>query len=210
MRLHRAHTVAEWTTVASSSHTYWQRLARRTNGMVTPGNILTLVGFMLALAGLRNILDGQYWQGLLLLATGRMFDIADGLAADKTATKSPLGETLDASADKLITGLTIIVFWAVGTAPWPVLLVVLAPHLFISVTIGLGAAQGKRLHPSRIGKVSMALAWLALLSLLAVQAQGLTMESFYTLAAYGLVGLSSLLGLYSFVGYAHELLVKTD
>ncbi|MBC7707800.1 CDP-alcohol phosphatidyltransferase family protein [Polaromonas sp.] len=170
MQLHRSKDQPEWNGLSADNQNSWQRSAQRTNGVVTPGNIITVIGFTTALAGIVAITKEHYWYGFVGLLTGRLLDIADGWAADFTSTKSPLGEALDASVDKLITLLTLIVLGVTHTAPAWIIVGILLPHLLISLLAGQAVLKGKRLHPSRYGKLSMAAAWASLVGFVATRA----------------------------------------
>lgn len=193
MNLHRAESQAEWQNLAATNRNSWQKLAAKTSGIVTPGNALTLIGLGLSLLGLVALLNENYWVGLAGLAIGRLFDIADGLAANYTGTKSPLGEILDAVADKLITGLALIALGVSGVVGWLMLAGLALPHAIIAVASMLAYVKGRRLHPSRLGKLSMALAWVAIIGfVLAKAAPDLGLIS---AASVGIALASILLGL---------------
>jgi phosphatidylglycerophosphate synthase len=163
MQLHRTTGKADWLAIPSQSYTIWQRLAARTHGVVTPSNAVTIAGFALVLIGLQEILNQRYLRGTVLLAIGRICDILDGWLAEFTRTKSPLGELLDAAADKTLTILTVAVFFAVHFAPVWALIALVTPHVLI-VVILLGWRIRKRaFHPSLVGKLSMAGVWVSLL-----------------------------------------------
>lgn len=201
MNLHRSDTRPEWQAVSQYQRNVWQRVAASTAGIVTPGNILTLIGFSLALAGLGAILDERYWLGTIGLIVGRLLDIADGWAAEQTGTKSPLGESLDASIDKLITGGTIVVLGIAGLVSWWVLLGLLTPHLLITIVATIAISRGKRFHPSRTGKLSMALVWGGLVGFVVATAADSTILLNVSYAA----GITSIgLGLFALTGYIND------
>src|SRR5690349_11384075 len=101
MKLHHAGTKPDWDLVAASKRNSWQRLAKLSYGVMTPGNLLSFIGILLVGIGLAAINRQHIWKGLVLLAMGRLCDILDGSAAEYTGTKSPLGEAVDASLDKI-------------------------------------------------------------------------------------------------------------
>jgi phosphatidylglycerophosphate synthase len=201
MKLHRIEGKPEWAAVAQQRRDYWQRVAARTGGVVTPGNFFTVSGFALAAVGLWAIADGQYWAGLALLLVGRFFDIVDGAVADWTGTKSPLGELLDAGFDKLITIAALIVLFAAHLAPWFVVLGLVLPHLIIAFLAGIAASRGKRLHPSLLGKLSMALVWGGLSGLVLLHALDIVETTVAVAAVYTFIVASIILGLGALAGY---------
>lgn len=162
MQLHRTTGKPDWLAVPPVSHNIWQRVAVRTHGIGTPSNAVTLVGFVLVLIGLQQILTQHYLLGTVLLITGRLCDILDGWVAELTRTKSPLGELLDAAIDKIVTILTVAIFFAAHIAPTWVLIALVTPHILIAIIILRWRIHKVAFHPSLVGKLSMAGVWLSL------------------------------------------------
>jgi phosphatidylglycerophosphate synthase len=163
MQLHRTTGKADWLAIPPDSYTMWQRLAARTLGIATPSNVVTIVGFALVLIGLQEILNRHYLSATILLAIGRICDILDGWLAELTRTKSPLGELLDAAIDKILTILTVATFLAAHIAPAWVLVALVTPHILIVLILLAWRIRKRVLHPSLVGKLSMAGVWLSLL-----------------------------------------------
>jgi phosphatidylglycerophosphate synthase len=206
MKLHRTHKQAEWLLIPASKRNNWQKLSFATRGIITPGNIVTFIGLILVLLGLFAIVESDYLQGALLLLVGRLADIADGWAADKTGTKSPIGEAADAVADKVVTGLTVVVFLTQAITAWWILVALVVPQV-ASATISFIARQhSKTLHPSRIGKLSMFFTWVSLLGLLLLKAIDGEAMSFIQVLAYMLTALATVLGIVAVWGYARPTL----
>lgn len=156
----------------------------------------------MVLIGLWLIVGQDYLTGLCLLALGRSFDVLDGYLADVTATKSPLGEKLDAGFDKLGTFLTLIVFGISQIAPWWILVALALPHAFISMITLTAVGKKREIHPSRIGKLSMATAWVGLVGLVAGRLVDFSAFGTMGVAAYAMLAVSIALGGYAAVGYA--------
>ncbi len=161
MDLHRTSAKPEWETIAPTKRTAIQKLAATTHGVITPPNIITVIGLGLVVYGLIEIMQQHLWFGIIWVIIGRLLDIADGMAAQATHTKSPLGEIFDATADKAGTFLTIIVFVLAGITPWWAALALALPQLIIAVVILYKKRAGQGVHPTRQGKLSMAALWLA-------------------------------------------------
>jgi phosphatidylglycerophosphate synthase len=205
MDLHRVGKKADWQAISSRRRNSWQRLAAASGGLLTLGNLLTVVGFILVVAGLWAVARQQYWWALVLLAVGRGCDLLDGLLADRTGTKSPLGEKMDASVDKLETGLALIVLLATGLVPWLAVWAVLLPHAAIAIMSMLVVSRGSVLHPSRLGKYSMAAAWFGLGSFVLWRALDVASQGWARLVAYALVTVSVALGWLALAGYGRQL-----
>lgn len=173
LSLHRSDLKPDWLKIPVSRRNRWQRLAKRTNGIVTPANGVTFVGLGVALAGIIELLARHFWWAIILLAVGRLLDIADGVVADRTGTKSALGEILDATVDKVVTVLTVAALFVAQAAPWWLLGVFILPHIIISIIVIIGRATDLKLHPSRLGKTTMLLAWIVIPLVLLINALGL-------------------------------------
>jgi len=89
----------DWDLVPNDKLSVLQRLAKRTKGIVTVGNTITVFGFGLAVNGLVDFMNGQRALGTAKVIGGRVCDILDGKAAHKTKTKGSLGRDLDAGLD---------------------------------------------------------------------------------------------------------------
>lgn len=200
MNLHRAKK-ADWETINPKDYTTLQRVAAKTTGLVTPANIVTIIGLGIVIYGLAVILHGEYILGLLLLATGRVLDIVDGALAEATKTKSPVGEIFDAAADKAGTIATIVVLLMAQLAPWWVIAVLIAPQLIIPVIAYYKRRKGIKVHPTRHGKVSMACAWVGIVGLVVVEASGQNMVA--VILTYGAIVLSTWLGIYAIYQYSN-------
>jgi phosphatidylglycerophosphate synthase len=202
MDLHRSGAKPQWQGVARSRRNFFQRLAARTHSLVTPGNVLTTAGFIVAALGVVAILHARFTLGLTCIVLGRLGDVADGYAASATKTKSPLGELLDATADKLITLLTLLACGLAGIASWYLLVGILATQGSITVVSWLAVQDNRRLHPSRVGKLSMAGIWLSVSGLLLAAA--LQHNAPLETIAY-LIGWSSLaLAVWAFIIYLRD------
>lgn len=200
MNLHRTSGTPDWDTVAPAKRNTFQRVAAQTNGVVTPANAISVIGMGLVVWGLIMVIDQQFWLGLGLLAIGRLLDIVDGVVAEATQTKSPLGEIVDAGIDKIGTLLTIAALFMANVADWWLVTVLLLPQLLILGVIFYKRQKDISVHPTRPGKLSMLLVWVTIVGLLLVKALGYMAT--WAIGVYVLAGLSLLLGLYALWQYA--------
>lgn len=204
MNLHRSAAQPEWASIATTERTSWQRVAAATRGVVTIGNGMTLLGFGLVVYGLVLIMQHHYLMAAVLLVVGRSCDLADGWLADITATKSPLGELLDAAVDKIGTVATIGILALTSLAAWWVLLALLLPHVIITILAAIARRRSVRLQPSRLGKLSMAAAWVGLVGLVLMPAFAHSYGGLQVIV-YGLIWLSVAMGLTTAWTYAHTI-----
>ena len=210
MNLHRVLGTADWTDIPTAKRNVWQRIAAATSGFVTIGNFFSLLGLASVPYGLWAIigLDSYLW-GATVLAVGRFCDLLDGWLADKTGTKSPLGEKIDASFDKAATAAVAMGLLLGGLLPLVFSVLLVAPHIAIAGVAMAAYIRGKSLHPSRAGKVSMAFVWVSITS--AILARGVYADgagevwsSGLWAAAFVTLTVSFVLGVMALIGYLGE------
>lgn len=162
MDLHRASKRPDWVKIPYRRRNGWQRLAGDTGGIVTVGNVVTVIGLAVVLAGLALVLRGNYGVGLALVVAGRLCDLLDGWLASRTGTKSPLGEIIDAGADKIGILAAAAVLVIVDIVPLWFVVALVGLQFLIALASRIAWDRGRALHPSEVGKVGMAAAWLGI------------------------------------------------
>lgn len=200
MNLHRTTGKPDWHTVKKSDYNAFQKIAAVTYGFVTPANIITIIGLGLVIYGLVEILNQHFWTGFIAVVIGRLLDIADGMVAQATHTKSPIGEIFDAVADKIGTLLTIAVLFIAAIASWWVITLLLVPQVLIPLVVFYKRQKGISVHPTRQGKLSMAISWVAIAGLIITKA--LNSSPALEIISYGLIALAVALGIYALWQYA--------
>jgi cardiolipin synthase len=189
MKLHHTSDTSDWAVIAAGKRNRWQRIAARSHGVLTTGNVVSLVGLGLVMSGLWAITGQHLGLGLCLLVAGRLCDIIDGTLAEATHTKSPLGEAVDASFDKVGALSTLVVLGAIDVAPWWTIIIIASRNI-VNIVIGLIAGWRRLpIHPIATGKLSTACEWAALFCfvLAAIYGNGWLWISFGLLAvAFGL------------------------
>jgi phosphatidylglycerophosphate synthase len=199
MQLHRTTGRPDWEDIPAAQRTHWQRMAASTHGVVTPANIVSLLGLLLVISGLICLLYHQYVACLVLVVIGRLADIADGAIAQKTRTKSPIGEAVDAAMDKIVALLALGAFAAAHIAPLWVLIVIAIQNISNVVFAYAARRRGNALHPSASGKLATAGQWVALALFIVAAASG----NGYQIAMI-VADLTIGLGLYASVEYARD------
>ncbi len=202
MNLHRTSRTPDWANVKVADRNIFQKVAAATGGVASPANIVTVIGLGMVVYGLVAILQQQFWAGLVLLVIGRLLDIVDGLVAEATHTKSPLGELFDAVADKIGTVLTIVALLYAGITHWWVIAGLIIPQILITLVILYKKSKGIGVHPTRQGKLSMAAAWAGIVGLLLAKA--LHDPFALIVAVYAIIAVSVVLGLYALWQYATD------
>jgi len=204
MKLHRTTGKPDWEMITPANRNVFQKGAAATYAIVTPPNVITIIGLALVVYGLLAIMQQHYWIGLVTVGVGRLLDIVDGWLAELTGTKSPTGEIFDAVADKIGTFLTIGVFFVAGVSYWWMMALLLIPQIAIPFITFYKKRRGVEIHPTRIGKLSMASAWVCLAGLLLIQATGQLWPSLLAGVVYAILFISVALGLYALWQYATD------
>lgn len=158
MALHQAHG-ADWDQVLPGKRNRWQKLAAATYGIVTPANGVSIAGAALVFWGLYAVTQDLIGWGTLAIILGRIGDVLDGAIAERTKTKSPLGEAIDASFDKIIMLVTMVVLLAYDVLPLLIGLALIFHTAYNSAVALRARARKIALHPSLLGKGATALAW---------------------------------------------------
>lgn len=205
MNLHRIEGTAEWAAVSPRDRNAWQKAAASTHGIVTIGNFFSLLGLLSVPYGLILVSGEDHIMAIVVLALGRLCDLLDGWLADKTATKSPLGEKIDASFDKVSTGAAVAGLVLLGILPGIIAAGLIVPHAIIAVLALIAFAAKKPFHPSIIGKLSMAALWLTILVFMAIPALPSNVQSQGELIALGVFYMTTALGVAALLGYIMEL-----
>jgi phosphatidylglycerophosphate synthase len=211
MPLHTA-AMPDWEKIPADKHNFWQRRAAASKGVFAPANFVSLIGAIAVIIGLFLLLEPTYfWWGILLIMLGRAADIADGYVADKTGTKSPFGEAMDATIDKILLGLALI-FFVLGNILPVVVTAILLAHTVYNTLIGfVGYFRKLPVHPSRFGKYATFSEWLCIGLFLALSQISLNTTA-YTLttgAAWLSLLIFGLFALPSSYSYGRDYLQKS-
>lgn len=152
MNLHHADDRPDWEKRPPADRNFWQHLAAATNGVITPANLLSFAGFIVACAGLFKIARADFWVGAILLVIGRLADAVDGLTAEATGTKSTLGESVDAGLDKAIAFIALAVLTAAHIIPWWIAAPIALLNIWNVFMTWYGEGRAIHVQPSRNGK----------------------------------------------------------
>ncbi len=162
MQLHTPHTYPDWKTDPKAL-SFWQRIALQTNGILTPGNILSIIGVVLVGWGAWLLGANEHWLlGIAFVVSGRFFDVLDGYVAEITHTKSRLGGAVDVICDKLAM-IAIIAAAIYGGLAWPWFLVALVGCNGYLMYFGVRWGRIYHIYPSGSAKVATFMSWLAIL-----------------------------------------------
>ncbi len=91
--------LADWEHIPPEERKGFQRLAAATHGIATPANALDVIAMGVLENGLHDMREGYHTAGFLKLAGAVAEDAFNGMVADRTGTKSPLGEKIDVITD---------------------------------------------------------------------------------------------------------------
>ena len=150
--LHRSGNRPQWKEVPAIERNRWQKLAARTNGILTPANVVTGLGLWLVWGGLTDFKSGDRFKGIIKMTIGYGCDVGDGAVAELTGTKSPLGEVLDAGADKLRAAASLLTLTSSGDIPTPAAQIMGARAVAMTGFTALARSQGVNTHSDLAGK----------------------------------------------------------
>ncbi len=133
----------DWDDLSDHELNFWQKVAKKTRGIITAGNAVTIAGTILVMNGFADIASGNKGVGLAKVVSGRTFDIADGEVADMTKTKGNAGRVLDPSVDfvQLMVGLPVLV--NSDMLPVTAAAVVAVPKVATAVSSTVGFLRGQ-------------------------------------------------------------------
>jgi cardiolipin synthase len=199
--LHQTTGRPDWEAIKPNHWNIWQQLAARTKGVFTPANVISLSGVILVIIGLVYIVNGDLVTGFWLIVVGRVCDLIDGAVAHRTGTKSPLGEAVDASCDKIGALGVLIIFATEHVVPWWVIVFVGAQNV-ANVVIGyLGRQRKLSIHPVLSGKLSTASLWASFFSFILARAY----SGSWLWVAYSTLVPAVILGVVATLRYARQL-----
>lgn len=163
MNLHLTNGDAQWRSVPEHQRNSFQRVAEETNGLATPGNAVSVAGGALVLSGLYDIAHGdKSFKGVFKIGAGRLADLIDGTVAEKTGTKCPTGEAVDAVVDKVVLAAALPIMAHKDVMPTNAAGVIFAQNLGNSIFSAIAKARGEQLHPTKEGKFATFGQWAGL------------------------------------------------
>jgi phosphatidylglycerophosphate synthase len=162
MNLHRAEKKSDWESIIPTERSAIQKIAAKSKGIATPGNLVSLAGLLLTHSGLKDIKNSEYSFGTAKIALGRALDVVDGYVADKTKTKSSVGEAVDAGVDKLLIADALYTLRQKDVIPSAVIVTFGIQNAVNTVATGVAKVRGIEIHSSREGKLTTAMQWAAI------------------------------------------------
>ena len=205
MDMHQAGDKPDWAMIPPNKRNFWQQFAADTQGFGTPGNALSVIGFMCVLCGLWIVVTRSLWEGTILISIGRIADLVDGMIAHRTGTKSPFGRLLDASLDKAGALLSLFIFAAVGVLPIWIAAFIAAQNITNIALSTYAPWRHTLLKPSLAGKLSTAAFWLTIVGFVGATLLHESTPAFIYVPAYFIAyivtALALMLGVIASLGY---------
>lgn len=161
--MHTTRSKPDWQYSSGRNLTRWQSVAMTTRGIITPGNLLSVSGLILVIFGSIRLYQGAELVGMLSIIIGRLMDLGDGWIAESTHTKSPLGEIIDTTCDKLSVAIVVTAAYSAGLLPIGLFILVFLHHGFLAV-FSLLFAKRYNIHPTRLGKLAMFASWVVIVA----------------------------------------------
>jgi phosphatidylglycerophosphate synthase len=210
MELHRASKIPDWEKIPTSERNIFQKVAAKTKGYVTPGNAVSVAGLLLTHSGLIDIDRGNSIRGIAKVGVGRAMDIGDGFVADKTGTKSSIGEKFDATIDKILMADALWLLHKKEMVPTTAAFFIGAQNVVNTVATGIATLRKNEIHASREGKITTAMQWVAIggycLDAAVYPDSSSEQTSVVRKAADGMTAASTALGVYVNIDYAQTAL----
>lgn len=144
--------LADWEHIPVEELNAFQYIAASTGGIVTPANMLDVAALCLLENGLQDIKHGRYNTGTLQLASAIGEDAINGLVADKTGTKSPLGELIDAGGDVFKSTRMLSVLVKEDFVPGWVAQMIVARKSANGLATGVAKLRHMEIHTTKEGK----------------------------------------------------------
>jgi phosphatidylglycerophosphate synthase/diacylglycerol kinase family enzyme len=199
--IHTLRDKNDWEYISPKHYNTWQKIAAITRGFITPANFASLLGLALVLIGLHELVDKQYLIGSILLGLGRLCDLLDGTLAEYTGTKSRVGETLDATTDKVAIFISAIVIVVNELTPWYLIGAIIVINV-VNVCISIVArARYIVIHPSKAGKFFTAASWVLIVMYIYSYALSGIPQDIVRGIAYASYAITTTLGVYAIYGY---------
>lgn len=164
MNLHRSEGGADYDKVNPEDRNKHQAVASASRGLLTLANLVSVSGLAVTESGIRDIERKEYRKGCAKVVVGRCFDLLDGYIADKTGTKSPTGEFMDATVDKILIARCIQVLRRNEIIPESVAWSFGVQNVCNAVSSSVAKARGIELHASGMGKTTTFGQWGTLLA----------------------------------------------
>ncbi|HVO86809.1 MAG TPA: CDP-alcohol phosphatidyltransferase family protein [Candidatus Binatia bacterium] len=209
MNLHRYNKAPDWELTPPGEQNAWQRIAARTNGIVTPGNVVSAAGAALTLKGLRDIGQGRTKSGIGNAVAGRLLDLGDGMVAHATGTKGPIGEAIDVAVDKVEMAVALPALAEGEVVPRSVALSFGLQNGANVLLIALAKLKNREVHSSKAGKHATFAQWVTMgafaTSALARESDKDKLASDLEAAGYALAAVATVLGIQATSEYFKEI-----
>ncbi len=162
--MHRTGKLADWELIDSSEHNIFQKVASKTKGVATPANVISIAGLILTVQGAQNIKKHNDKRAIFQIGLGRALDVVDGFVANKTGTKSPLGEAVDATFDKLAVASCLPPLYKRQIISKRFAGALAVQNIANSVLTVIAKTRDQEIHPDKAGKDSAFQSWTAISS----------------------------------------------
>lgn len=149
----------DWDDIPTAELNFWQKVAKKTVGIVTIGNAITVSGTVLVVNGLYNFVSGNKALGVAEVVAGRGLDVVDGVSADITKTKGKIGRDLDAGVDGVQLLAALPILENVGAIPTTVALAVAISKIVDAAGTFAAKARHREINPTKEGKLGAGALW---------------------------------------------------
>ncbi len=146
----------DWSLVPPEKRTRLQKIAAKTKGWLTAGNLVSVAGATLTIKGLYDYTQGHALVAVAEIGVGRLLDLADGATAKITKTRGEAGAFVDSALDKVLAAIGLVALTLTGDLPAVISIPALATQGYIAKANKDIHNHGGNPTPSRLGKYAMA------------------------------------------------------
>mgnify|MGYP001214635321 CR=1 FL=1 len=149
----------DWDGLADNELNKFQKLAKKSKGILTAANAVTIASTVVVLNGLSDYINGQKMQGIFKIFTGRLGDVGDGIIAEATGTKGRFGRSLDPSMDFVQLGVALPMLVQGDVMPLIPAVAIATPKAIDATATMTSVVRGHEMNPTSEGKRSIAMIW---------------------------------------------------
>ena len=149
----------DWDGLADHELNFWQRVAKKTRGIITAANAVTMAGTVMVMNGLMDISQGNKGLGVAKIGAGRLADVADGEIAHRTGTKGNVGRVLDPTVDMVQLGVALPVLVSSDVMPIAAAAIVGIPKLATALGSATAFVRGQEINVPEEAKLGTAALW---------------------------------------------------
>ncbi len=149
----------DWDDVPDQDLSTEQRIAKRTKGIATVANAISLFGTYLVVKGVHDVTQGHKLKGFFEIVGGRLCDLADGNYAAKHEVKGRFGRDLDPTLDGVQIVLSSLILAKADVLPPATAALMVGQKMVETAAAVSGKMNNVVINPEGEGKVGTFAQW---------------------------------------------------